>query len=60
MINRLRFPGRMEIDDELENRLLQQFGSEPHPHVYTEQDLHEQVRKIVMHHNQEKGAVSLT
>lgn len=60
MIDRLRFPGRMEIDDELERRLLQQFGNEPHPNVYSEQDLQEQVRKFVMLNNREKGAVSPT
>ena len=60
MINRLRFPGRMEIDEELEYRLLQQFANEPHPNVYSEQDLQEQVRKLVMLNNREKGAVSPT
>lgn len=60
MIDRLRFPGRMEIDDELEHLLLQQFGNEPHPHVYSEQDLQEQVRKFVMRYNRAKGAVSPT
>ena len=57
MIDRLRFPGRMTIDGELEVRLLQQFGTEPHPEEYSEQDLHEQVRKLVMGYNREKGVI---
>lgn len=54
MIDRLRFPGRMDIDSELEDRLLGRFGTEPHPHEYSEQDLHEQVRKLVMLSHREK------
>ena len=57
MIGRLRFPERMDIDGELEDRLLRQFGNEPHPHEYSEQDLHEQVRKYVALSNQERGTV---
>ena len=49
----------MEIDSELEDRLLQQFGEEPHPEEYSEQDLHEQVRKLVMGYNREKNAGKL-
>jgi hypothetical protein len=48
MIDRHRFPGRMDIDGELEAQLLQRFGTESYPHEYSEQDLHEQVRKYVM------------
>jgi len=58
MIDRLRFPGRMDIDKELEDRLLWQFGTEPHPEEYSEQDLHEQVRKYVAIYNQERQTVS--
>jgi len=58
MIKRLRFFGRMGIDRELEGRLLRQFGCEPYPNEYTEQDLYEQVRKYVMLYNQERGIVS--
>jgi hypothetical protein len=57
MINELRFLGRMDIDDELEDRLLQLFGTEPRPYEYTEQDLSEQIRKIVTSYNEEKGKV---
>jgi asparagine synthetase B (glutamine-hydrolysing) len=58
LIDQLRFPGRMNIDAELENRLFEEFGTEPHPYEYSEQDLYEQVRKFIMHYNQEKEAVS--
>ena len=59
MIDKLRFPGRMDIDKELEARLLLKFGTEPHPEEYSEQDLHEQVRKYAMGYNSEQGPVSL-
>jgi len=58
MVDRLRFPGRMDIDKELETLLLRRFGTEPHPHEYSEQDLHEQVRKYVTIYNQERQTVS--
>jgi len=57
MIDRLRFPGRVDIDKELEARLLLKFGTEPQPEEYSEQDLHEQVRKLVMGYNREKGVI---
>jgi len=57
MIDTLRFAGRMEIDAELEARLLQQFGEEPQPEAYSEQDLHEQVRKYANSYNEHKEAV---
>ena len=58
MIERLRFPGGMDIDRELEDRLLREFGTEPHPYEYSGQDLYEQVRKYVMNYNREKETVS--
>jgi len=57
MIDKLRIPGRLDIDSELEARLLLKFGTEPHPEEYSEQDLHEQVRKLVMGYNREKGVI---
>ena len=39
------------FDEQLEKILLMQLGTEPHPHVYTEQDLHEQSRKLIMRNN---------
>ena len=32
--------------------LLERLGSEPYPHTYTEQDLHEQSRKMIIRYNQ--------
>ena len=59
MIDRLRFAGRMEIDAELETRLLVRFGEAPYPETYSEQDLHEQVRKYVNYYNEGKKTVSM-
>jgi|GEM_PF-1748867 len=59
MIDKLRFAGRTKIDAELEARLLRHFGEEPQPEAYSEQDLHEQVRKYVNCHNEEKETVSM-
>lgn len=58
MIDELRrFPGRMDIDDELEAQLLRQLGTEPRPYEYSEQDIYEQVRKMVIRYNEEKKAI---
>ena len=51
MITNLRYQWRLSIDNELEASLLHQFGVEPYPNEYSEQDLHEQVRKAVIQHN---------
>jgi len=59
MIDTLRFARRMDIDAELEARLLRQFGEEPQPEAYSEQDLHEQVRKCVESYTERKDTVSL-
>ena len=59
MIDKLRFAGRMEIDAELEARLLRQFGEEPHPETYSEQDLQELVRKYVHCYAMEKKTVRM-
>lgn len=53
-IARLRFPGRLDIDDGLEAFLLMRYGTEPCPHTYSEQDLQEQVRKQVFRYNRDK------
>lgn len=60
MIDSLRFPWRMDIDNELEAQLLKRFRNEPYPNEYSEQDLFEQVRKYVMSYNQAKGTVPQT
>ena len=47
-----------EIDERLEKMLLAQLGSEPYPHVYTEQDLHEQSRKMIMQYNRNSAVAA--
>ena len=49
MINRMRRYSR--IDDTLEQMMLDQLGTEPYPHVYTEQDIYEQSRKMILQYN---------
>jgi hypothetical protein len=44
----------MDIDNNLEALILQKYGTEPYPHTYTEQDLYEQIRKLVMRYHREK------
>ena len=34
-----------KIDDSLSRMLLEQLGTEPYPHEYTEQDIHEQAER---------------
>lgn len=51
-IEQMRRHGRLRIDAELEQLILDEFGVEPHPYEYTEQDLHEQIRKLIDAHNQ--------
>jgi len=51
MIRELREQARMPIDQELEALILQEYGAEPYPYTYTEQDLHEQIRKLILQHN---------
>ena len=59
MIDRIRFAGRIEIDAALETRLLERFGEEPYPETYSEQGLHEQVRKYVHRYTREKETVPM-
>ena len=56
MIDRMRLQTR--IDENLEMLLLRQLGTEPYPHVYTEQDLHEQSRKMIARYNEDLAATS--
>jgi hypothetical protein len=53
MIRDLREQARMPIDRELEALILQEYGTEPYPYTYTEQDLHEQIRKLILQYNHE-------
>lgn len=50
LINHMRRYWR--IDEELEKMLLKQLRNEPYPHVYTEQDIYEQSRKMIMRYNE--------
>jgi len=51
MIRELREQGRMPIDQELEALILQECGSEPYPYTYSEQDLLEQIRKLILQYH---------
>jgi hypothetical protein len=50
MIDQMRLYSR--IDETLEQMLLDQFGSEPCPHAYSEQDIYEQSRKMIMRYTE--------
>lgn len=56
MIRKMRRYWR--IDEQLEQMLLKQLGSEPYPYLYTEQDLHEQSRKMIMRYNESLAATN--
>jgi hypothetical protein len=53
LVRRLREESRLRIDEELERLILERFGTEPIPYTYSEQDLWEQIRKLVAHYNEE-------
>ena len=53
MINQMRRYSR--IDETLEQMLLDQLGTEPYPYVYTEQDIYEQSRKMILQYNENIG-----
>ena len=44
------------IDAHLERMLLNQLETEPYPHSYTEQDIHEQSRKMISRYNESLAA----
>ena len=46
-IERMRGDGRLHINDHLAEMIIAQYGVEPEPYEYSEQDLHEQVRKMI-------------
>jgi len=53
LVRRLREDYRLRIDEELERLILERFGTEPTPYTYSEQDLWEQIRKLVADYNEE-------
>ena len=55
MIQDLRIHGREKINRELEALILEQLGSEPYPYTYSEQDIYEQMRKLIQHYNEQHG-----
>ena len=46
---------RVKINDELEALILEQLGSEPYPYTYSEQDIYEQMRKIIQKYHEAHG-----
>lgn len=50
MISRMR--RYSQIDETLEQMLLDQLGTEPYPHTYTAQDIHEQSRKMIVRYKE--------
>lgn len=55
MIQYLRIHAREKIDSELEALILDQLGSEPYPHIYSEQDIYEQMRKLMQKYHEDHG-----
>ena len=47
-LDELRQTARMNIDANLETYILAEFGEEPFPHTWSNQDLFEQIRKLVI------------
>jgi hypothetical protein len=45
---------RMPISEEVEAILLARLGMEPDPYTYSEQDLYEQARNIILEHQEER------
>ena len=56
-INSLRQGYHMNIPEELADFLLEEYGEEPFPYEYTEQDLYEQIREMEM--NYHKGLLNV-
>jgi hypothetical protein len=52
-IEQLRSDCRLRIDAQLEELIIAQYGVEPEPHEYSEQDLYEQIRKLISQYNDE-------
>jgi len=58
-IKRMRSHGRMRIDAGLEEMIFATYGVEPDGPEYTEQDRHEQIRKLVNQYNLEHPDLDL-
>lgn len=55
MIQDLRIHAREKINGELEALILEQLGSEPYPHTYSDQDIYEQMRKLIQRYNEQNS-----
>jgi len=51
--------GEVQFTSELEQLIYDRLGTEPESYQYTEQDLHEQVTKLVMRYQTPKGRLEL-
>lgn len=58
-VTKLQQTSRMTIDDRLEAYILAEYGEEPFPNTWSEQDLNEQIRKLVVVYNTGKLEVSV-
>jgi hypothetical protein len=58
-IQRLRVNARLSISPELEQILIDRLGEEPEPYMYSEQDIHEQTRKIINRYQTPRGRLEL-
>jgi hypothetical protein len=52
-LERMRSHDRMRSGADLEDMILARYGEEPDGPEYTEQDLHEQIRKLINQYNHE-------
>lgn len=50
-IGYLRTNSHFKIDEKLEAYILAEYEEEPFPYVWSEQDLYEQIRKLIMEYN---------
>ncbi len=58
-LNKMR-QNMQRISEELENILIDRLGEEPEPYTFSEQDLYEQTRKIIMRYDSSpKGRLEL-
>jgi hypothetical protein len=58
-VQNLRNDGRHGIPVELEEILINRFGEEPSPYTYSEQDLYEQIRKVINRYETPRGRLEI-
>lgn len=59
-IERMRIHGKLHIEVDLAEMIIAQYGAEPDPYEYSEEDLHEQVSKMMNRYNEEHTLHQLT